>query len=596
LVTLDDVVFMELAESNAAVPSSALFYDLYKTTVVGICEPLPSTLPVDLAELPVDIASSSHAVRLAKVLRRTYVPISSLILDVPTVSAKIVIETQADEEAVLRRNVDYFLEPVRAGKALRFVSGLGGGPDVWEAQDPPDRVWAEFTYLDNAPTIEQNFGIPVNFTLDKLAELEADLDYLSAIRGLWYAYFNGPTLWNLRIGSQILLGLPFAEEAGVIEEIRTDFSPTLGRILIRDTANSVLVRSYTYPKILDLETNPATGVDYVVDDTVTQFAPLVEGAVVTDYIKDPKWFEGLVNQGYLREVDKYFRFLISIDSATFNLSAFLAVRDFILQIKPTYTYPLIAVLSGSDRDDEITVSDTITQEVKLNLFETVCGGLFGASTIFDHYNGDGTIYNQFDSGPPVLWAFDKEWLCPEDVVLGICTTRFVAAAAITVGQCFVVGEPADLLYGFVDVGPTFTVPLGPAFTMVAPDVNEPTNTVNTAGTLSSASIRSFGPMGGFGGVDGVVDLELVVFVNAIEVASLPFTFTDFNGTAKVSMSIAVVATDVVTVGLRTSVADSVGVYPWVQTQVRVYQDDAIDPWFVGMILPAGTYATTRVMT
>ena len=602
LVVAGDVASMELAQADAAMPSSALYYNLFATTVVGMCEALPSTLPVNLSELPIDPAVSDHSILLAKVVRRTYIPVSPLVLDVPTLSANIVVDTQAKEEAVLRRNVDYFLEPVRNGHGIRFVVGT---PDVWESLTPPDRVWAEFTFLDNRPVIEQNFGIPVEFTLDKLADLDVELDYLSAVRGLWYAYFNGPTLYNLRIGTQILLGLPFAEEAGTIIESRTDFSPLLGRILIQDTSNTALVRSYTYPKILGLETNPATGIDYVVGDTVTQFAPLVEGAVVTDYVKDPRWFQGLLNQGYLREVDKYFRFLVSVDSAVFNLSAFLAVREFILKIKPTYTYPLIAVLSGTDRDDEISVDDVMTAEVKLNLFDSVCGGMFGSSTIFDHYRGDGTIFNQFDadadplnppptfptSDSPVLWAFDKEWLCPEDLVIGIVSSRFGAALPITVGQCFLVGEPADILYGFFDPGPTFTVPVGPAFTTVAADVNEPTNTVNTVGTLTSASIRSFGPMGGLAGL-----LELVVLVNAVEVALLPFTFTDYNGTAKVTMSLAVVVTDVVTVGIRAQSAPSAGVYPWAMLQIRVYQADAIDPWFVGMVLPAGTYATIRTMT
>ena len=126
---------------------------------------------------------------------------------------------------------------------------------------------------------------------------------------------------------------------------------------------------------------------------------------------------------------------------------------------------------------------------------------------------------------------------------------------------------------------------------MAPDVNEPTNTVGTAGTLTTASIRSFGPMGGFGGL-----LELVILVNAVEVASLPFTFTDYNGSAAVTMSLPVIATDVVTVGIRAQSAPSAGTYPWAMLQVRVYQAAAVDPWFVGMVLPTGTYATTRLMT
>jgi hypothetical protein len=266
---------------------------------------------------------------------------------------------------------------------------------------------------------------------------------------------------------------------------------------------------------------------------------------------------------------------------------------------------LVVVVSGTDRDDEITVDDTVVQSVRLNLFESICSGMFGASTRFDHFRGDGTIYNQFDastdpndpaptpntSDSMILWAFDKNWLCPEDVVVGICSTRFAAPSAITVDQCFVVDEPANLLYGFIYTGASLAVPVAPGSVAIPPDLNEPTNTVNTAGTLTSASIRSFGPMGGLAG-----NLELVVLINAVEAASLPFTFTDPNGSDTVTMSLAVVATDVVTVALRATAAPSAGTYPWTQLQVRVYQADAIDPWFVDMVLPTGTYATTRMMT
>lgn len=546
LVFEGDAAYLEIAQSNAEAPSSALYYNLYQTVVTGLCEALPSTLPVDLSELPADSAAIDHSVLLAKVLRRQYCPISPLVMDVPTVSAKIVIETQTDEESVLRRNVDYFIESVRGGSAIRFVSGQGGGPDVWEGANPPDRLWAEFTYLDNRPTIEQNFGIPVEFTLDDLETLQVELDYLSAVRGLWYAYFNGPTLYNLRVGAQILLGLPFAEEAGTIIEIRTDFSPTLGRLLVQDSANTALVRSYTFPKVLALETNPSTQNTYVVGDTVTQFAPMVTGAAVTDYIKDPRWMEGLINQQYLREVDKYFHFLVSVDSAAFNLSAFLAVRDFILKVKPTYTYPLVAVQSGNTRSDEITVDDTVVQNVTVNLYDTTCGGLFGSSSRFDHYRGDGSIYNQFDadadpgtaaptfptSDVPVLWAFDKEWLCPEDSVVAEVSSKFPAAAAITVGQCFVVGEPYTSVYKFLKAGPFAVGPQGSPVTIPVDPNDVAVGTVQTAGTLTKVKVRTQGGMNlatynKYGTVGGIV-----VVAGALLVDGDTFTLSAASAIAK----------------------------------------------------------------
>jgi carboxyl-terminal processing protease len=43
---------------------------------------------------------------------------------------------------------------------------------------------------------------------------------------LFFAYTNGPTIRNIRLGLQILLGLPFTEERGIIKELQDrDYRP-----------------------------------------------------------------------------------------------------------------------------------------------------------------------------------------------------------------------------------------------------------------------------------------------------------------------------------------------------------------------------------
>jgi hypothetical protein len=239
--------------------------ELTVVEVLGAAEGRPSRLSVDVTSFGHFIADDTVIVRLAKLIRRTYLPVNEDIRDIPELQEHIVIE---DDEATLRRNMDYFLEEYRGASAVRFVSG--NSPDVWEGAVPPSRLWAEYTYVDNNPTIEANFGIPVDFTLDELEQLPFDLDYLSAVRGLWYAYNYGPIFTSIRIGAQIFLGLPYAEETGTIVELRTDFSPSNGRILIQDAENTAIVRSYIYPVELELEVNPETGERYAVDDTVEQ--------------------------------------------------------------------------------------------------------------------------------------------------------------------------------------------------------------------------------------------------------------------------------------------------------------------------------------
>ena len=57
----------------------------------------------------------------------------------------------------------------------------------------------------------------MNFKLEDLEAVTDDLDYLSAVRGLWWSYFGGPAVSKVRTGVQILLGLPFSEEEGIIQ-------------------------------------------------------------------------------------------------------------------------------------------------------------------------------------------------------------------------------------------------------------------------------------------------------------------------------------------------------------------------------------------
>lgn len=610
LVSAGDKAFIEIAESRTDIPATALQYELFETTVLGINEALPSVLPISLVGLPADVASTEVVIYLAKVLRRRYMPVSPLVLDVPTLSAKIAVVTQEDEESVLRRNVDYTIESVRGGTGIHFVTTAdGGGLDVWENVDPPDRVWAEFTYIDNGPVIEQNFGIPVEFTLDDLAALSVELDYLSAVRGLWYAYFNGPTLKNLRIGTQILLGLPFAEEVGTIEEIRTDFSPTLGRLLIRDVANTAIVRTYTYPRSLSLEINPSTSKRYAVGDTVAQFAPLVEGASITDYIKDPKWFSGIMNQGIFREVEKYFRFLVKVDSAAFHLSALMAVREFVLKVKPTYTYPLIVVESGADREDDISIDDTIMQTVTMNLNDTPCGGLFGASTIFDDFDGSGNNLNFFDTDPdpgsppptfptsdtPILWAFDKEWLCPDEVIVAEVSTRFSGTAPVQYGMCFLFGEGFTPVHKFLKTGgPPIVVPASPSSLTIPHDPIDPVaGVVNDATGLVSVKVRTLGTVGNAPNNS----YKLYVDVNGTPPpAPETFTMSGPNGVATFPLTVplGVSPGDVVTVRLQVA-SGGARSEAWTMLEVTVYQAE-IPTINFGDSLPAGTYRTIRQLS
>lgn len=499
LVFKGDVLFFDVADIVGDVASNIAEGQTLEATVLGISEVLNGRVAFDPLSLGDPLSRPEEvATRFTKVLRRTYLPIDKLVQDIPTLSETIAIETVDQEQAVLRRNIDFFIEEFRGRNSIRFMSG--NSPDVWEGLNPPNRLWAEYTFIDNRELIEENFGIPAELTLDQLAALPDSVDYLSAVRGLWYAYINGPKLINIRIGAQILLGLPFAEVSGTIEEIRIDVSPTRGRILIRDTEDTVVVRSYEFPKVLNLEVNPATGVQYAVGDTIEQFAPLVEGVEVLDYIKDPRWFEGLVNQGVFFEVEKYHKFLTRVDSAAFNLNALLFVRDFVLKIKPTYTFPLV-VVQKEIGPDTFSVSDEVILSGGLKLYDNICDPL-GQTAMYDDYRGDGTVRNQFDAdGDPdnaaptfptpdatIVWAYDKNAACPADSVNLECCTSYFTGEIITADQCWQEsGGPYNWVSTFLRFpgGSTFIPSVGEQ-PIPHDSFSDPTNETNFSGTLSRA--------------------------------------------------------------------------------------------------------------
>lgn len=431
--------------------------------ILGVTSQAPQRCAIDAGNIGAGIALGLTP-RFTKYIRRSFLRIDELIERVPTLQQNIVIEDAAADEATLWQNVDYFIEEIRGVKGVRFQSGQSSDVgDVWEGALPPDNLWAEYVFVDNSPLIESRYGIASGLTRAQLSQLPDTVDYLSAVQGLWYAYFNGPTIRNLRIGVQILLGLPFAEAAGTIEEIRTDLTSQQGRMLIRDAQDTEVVRSYSFPRQLGLEVNPATGLEYAVGDTVTQFSPLVKGAEVTDWVKDPKWYQGLLNQGLFFEPQKFHKFLVRVDSGAFNLSALLFAQSFIRRIKPTYTDATFFVQLNAAEDD-IDVVDTVEIEGQLELYDSPCA-IYGEAGIFDMPRAAGGLRNQFDTASDgtvpgaVTWGFDKYHLCPSSGVR-VCFYHPLLGGLTPPNTPLVIGEP--MAYGAVNDG-AVSLPVGGGF-------------------------------------------------------------------------------------------------------------------------------------
>jgi hypothetical protein len=201
---------------------------------------------------------------------------------------------------------------------------------------PPDTLWAEVTFLDNRPAIEANFGRLIDFSLDDLEARTDELDYLSAVQGLWYYRMFGKTPYNVRVGAQIILGLPFAEVAGTVTDIQSPFDATRSRILVQDADNEMVLRSYYYITSVGIETNPDTGVAYTVGDSVDRFAPLSQGVDVVDYLIDDDWWLPYVGSGDMYEIQKYHTFGIIVSSDVFEVSNLTFLIQYLRKYKPTY--------------------------------------------------------------------------------------------------------------------------------------------------------------------------------------------------------------------------------------------------------------------
>lgn len=606
LVTQDDYVDFEVSDIVSG--TTAHTRDLIECRVLGANEAMPSRAAVDAWAVSQYAAqSSSYTVYLARVLRRSFVPVDDLVADIPTLQRLIVME---NDEETLRRNVDFFIDTYRGHKAVRFISGNARvvlfeeftegdedelQPDVWEGDRPPNRLWAEYTYLDNSPLIEANFGYVIGLGLDQLADLPGNVDYLSAVRGLWHSFYNGPTLENLRIGAQILLGLPFAEEDSYIEEIRTDFSPKYGRILLRDKKNPQIIRSYRFPNVLLMEKNPQTGVRYVAGDFVTQFAPLVEGVEILDYVKDPLWFQGYLNQGVFYEVEKYYRFAVKVDTAAFNINTLMFVRNFILQAKPVYTYPIF-VVQYTVGETEISTTDERATTVSLSLYDSARADLLGSSFILDEpRSAFGGVRNQLDSDqnpdntPPtyptpdttITWGLDRNYfLIPEEELLIITFATFAAPFTPTLDSVFVLDEAVGTAVRFEDATPG-TIPAGPtgyALTAITDD------TLPFNGNLASVRFVALGDPG-----TDPTDYEVVVSVGGVDVVTQAFTDAVNTEVVVASPTGSGLLGD--TIGVRVRPASGGSRTPnWTRllAYVRVF-DGA---WHLDTpTLPAGTYCT-----
>jgi hypothetical protein len=413
----------------------------YLADVIGLSESRPFVLGILTENVFHESAAAAKGeVHFWGVYREKLMPIDPGVQSIPTLQEN---PWESDQRKILVEGYDYVLKNLRRGRFIEFASRGGEG-----FQDPVPRLWAEETFLDNSDTIEANFGHAVSLTKARLDEGITNLDYLSAVRGLWFAHMKGPRIGNLRIAAQILLGLPFAEEPGTIVDIDTNYSPSQGRIVIQDKRSEALLRTYTYPKALSLEINPSTRKIYAMGDKVEQFAPLVEGVAILDWVKDPTWFRPYVAQGALREVEKLHTFLVRVDLEAFELTTLSFVDEFLRRVKPARTKPLFMIRMSGLSQDTVDVTDSISMQGLLKLHMSPYAKAYSYPNSDDPnveaHAGSAAMFDQPDASPGGTGSTPHSPLFPGAVTVAFDTDTNPANAYPTTEPDFEQGWGFDL--------------------------------------------------------------------------------------------------------------------------------------------------------
>ena len=298
------------------------------------------------------------------------------------------------------------------GTFIRFVSGL-----FTKTMPAPQRLWAEVTFFDNNDSVENNFGVLVGVLRSDLSSVGATISYKNAVAGLMYALTNGPTVANLQLASQILLGLPFTTSAGTVIEIdptfkiNADGSPFQGRILIaaEDAKGNPIgiTNIYFYPQgrqipdpvnpgkwlpadpdLSGLAINPDTGKEYVVGDHVDRFVALSKGTQVQDYLTTAGLVQEALNEGNSAfALQRYHSFQLIVNADVTTAVDTDLVAQFIKKAKPTYTK--LALALSKVLEDEITIDDSILFHRDVDVQDNISLSM-PVSVSFDQQSVDGT--------------------------------------------------------------------------------------------------------------------------------------------------------------------------------------------------------------
>jgi hypothetical protein len=379
-----------------------------------------STVAAHLDELyGAFVSTPRFEVRLLGIKRRKALPIEREVRHIPQLQDKIPVGAGP---TLWLENVHYILEPFYREldespvPVLQFRDTVFVVPDL----EPPDIFWAELVVYSNESNVENLFGRLAGFLRDDASLFGRDLNYVSGVAGLLYAQQRGPRVHTIGVGAQILFGQPFAEANGVIAEVRHDYSPTQGRVVIQDDdghapSRSEIFRTYLYKKdpidltqASGLAINPATGAAWAKGDKIAQFLPIGAGVRILDLYNDPKWWYPFVRAGIMTEVEKFQTFVVSFNLDLISLVNLGLLYQFVARVRPQYTHPILLGMRAVH--DDLDVTDRFGAQIGMRLYETLCDG--GPANKYDDCRGDGTPWMRYDGA----LRYDGGTRCPADII------------------------------------------------------------------------------------------------------------------------------------------------------------------------------------
>jgi len=270
---------------------------------------------------------------------------------------------------------------------------------------PPERLWAELTYFDNSALIEKNFGAYVGLPKKYLDDNALELDYLTLVKSLWFAFLNGPTVDKMKVAAESFMGFPFTQRRGLVSLITEATASDMGRIVVKDVEALYSDQNVIKPKLgystyyysdgFDLAINPRTGRRIKaasLKSAQQNYMTVPQQLAVSALLADPDTPEK--SKVYTFENDKFvFKEVVTKDYYTQKLQAAYDVDDAIIDANVGLV-------------DAVDVFDYVSDSDKVNKFLLGKDQLTKFHTFFVHLPTKGLSESNFQ---PLLASYIKQW-------------------------------------------------------------------------------------------------------------------------------------------------------------------------------------------